>query len=264
MDFSLEGRVALVTGGSRGIGRAFALGLAQAGADVVVASRKLSDLEKVSEEIRGLGRKSLAVAAHVARMDQIKDLVSKVKDEFGKIDILVNNAATNPVMDHALDIEERAWDTVMNLNLKGLFFLSQAVARVMKEKGGGKIINVTSIEGITPGILPVYSISKAGVIMATKVMAREWTKYNIRVNAIAPGLTKTSFSEALWNNPEILQDAMSTTPMGRIADPEEMVGAVIYLASDVSSYTTGEKGRLIPKKIYRYYLLLFIRNNESF
>ena len=240
MDFSLEGRVALVTGGSRGIGRASALGLARAGADVVVASRKLSDLEKVSEEIRGLGRRSLAVAAHVAKMDQIKDLVSKVKDEFGKIDILVNNAATNPVMDHALDIEERAWDTVMNLNLKGLFFLSQAVARVMKEKGGGKIINVTSIEGITPGILPVYSISKAGVIMATKVMAREWTKYNIRVNAIAPGLTKTSFSEALWNNPEILKDAMSTTPMGRIAEPEEMVGAVIYLASDTSSYTTGQ------------------------
>ncbi len=240
MDFSLEGRVALVTGGSRGIGRAFALGLAQAGADVVVASRKLSDLEKVSEEIRGLGRRSLAVAAHVAKMDQIKDLVSKVKDEFGKIDILVNNAATNPVMDHALDIEERAWDTIMNLNLKGLFFLSQAVARVMKEKGGGKIINVTSIEGITPGILPVYSISKAGVIMATKVMAREWTKYNIRVNAIAPGLTKTSFSEALWNNPEILKDAMSITPMGRIAEPEEMVGAVIYLASDTSSYTTGQ------------------------
>ena len=240
MDFSLGGRVALVTGGSRGIGRASALGLARAGADVVVASRKLSDLEKVSEEIEGLGRKSLAVAAHVARMDQIKDLVSKVKDEFGKIDILVNNAATNPVMDHALDIEERAWDTVMNLNLKGLFFLSQAVARVMKEKGGGKIINVTSVEGITPGILPVYSISKAGVIMATKVMAREWTKYNIRVNAIAPGLTKTRFSEALWNNPEILKDAMSTTPMGRIAEPEEMVGAVIYLASDISSYVTGQ------------------------
>jgi NAD(P)-dependent dehydrogenase (short-subunit alcohol dehydrogenase family) len=240
MDFSLEGRVALVTGGSRGIGRAFALGLAQAGADVVVASRKLPDLEKVSEEIRGLGRKSLAVAAHVAKMDQIKDLVGKVKDEFGKIDILVNNAATNPVMDHALDVEERAWDTIMNLNLKGLFFLSQAVARVMKEKGGGKIINVTSIEGITPGILPVYSISKAGVIMATKVMAREWSKYNIRVNAIAPGLTKTSFSEALWNNPEILKDAMSITPMGRIAEPEEMVGAVIYLASDTSSYTTGQ------------------------
>ena len=240
MDFSLEGKVALVTGGSRGIGRASALGLAQAGADVAVASRKFPDLEKVAAEIRERGRKSLAVAAHGARMDQIKTLVSKVEDEFGRIDILVNNAATNPVMDPALDIEERAWDTIMNLNLKGLFFLSQAVARVMKERGGGKIINVTSVEGITPGILPIYSISKAGVIMATKVMAREWSQYNIRVNAIAPGLTKTRFSEALWNNPAILQDATSKTPIGRIAEPEEMVGAVVYLASDVSSYVTGQ------------------------
>ncbi len=240
MDFSLEGKVALVTGGSRGIGRSSALGLAQAGADVVVASRKLPDLEKVAEEIRRLGRRSLAVAAHISRMEQINNLVSKVKGEFEKIDILVNNAATNPVMDPALDIGERAWDTVMNLNLKGLFFLSQAVAKVMKEQGGGKIINVTSVEGITPGILPIYSISKAGVIMATKVMAREWSKYNIRVNAIAPGLTKTRFSEALWNNSEILQDAIGKTPMGRIAQPEEMVGAVIYLASDISSYVTGQ------------------------
>jgi len=240
MDFSLEGKVALVTGGSRGIGRSSALGFAQAGADVVVVSRKLPDLEKVAEEIRRLGRRSLAVAAHIARMEQINNLVSKVRGEFEKIDILVNNAATNPAMDPALDIEERAWDTIMNLNLKGLFFLSQAVAKVMKEQGGGKIINVTSVEGITPGILPVYSISKAGVIMATKVMAREWSKYNIRVNAIAPGLTKTLFSEALWNNPEILKNAIGKTAMGRIAQPEEMVGAVIYLASDISSYVTGQ------------------------
>lgn len=240
MGLSLEGKVALVTGGSRGIGRASALGLAEAGADVVVASRKLPDLERVVEEIGKLGRRSLAVAAHVARMDQIRNLVSKVENEFGRIDVLVNNAATNPVMDPALDIEERAWDAIMNLNLKGLFFLSQAVARVMKEKEGGTIINVTSVEGITPGLLPVYSISKAGVIMATKVMAKEWSQYNIRVNAIAPGLTKTRFSEALWNNPEVLRATVSNTPMGRIAEPEEMVGAVIYLASDVSSYVTGQ------------------------
>lgn len=240
MDFSLQGKVAVVTGGSRGIGQAIALGIARAGADVVVTSRKLPDLEKVAEEIKGLGRKSLAVAAHVGRMEEIDNLVSKVKEEFGRIDILVNNAATNPAMDSALDVSERAWDSIMNLNLKGLFFLSQAVARVMKEQGGGRIVNIASVAGITPDILPIYSISKAGVIMATKVMASEWAKYNIRVNTVAPGMTRTRFSEALWSNPDILQGAMFRTPMGRIAEPEEMVGAVIYLASDASSYVTGQ------------------------
>jgi NAD(P)-dependent dehydrogenase (short-subunit alcohol dehydrogenase family) len=143
-------------------------------------------------------------------------------------------------MASAIDIDDRAWDSIMNLNLKGLFFLSQAVARVMKEKGGGKIINVASVAGITPDILPVYSISKAGVIMATKVMAQQWAQYHIRVNAIAPGLTKTRFSEALWKNEQILKVAMSRTPLARPAEPEEMVGAIIYLASDASSYVTGQ------------------------
>jgi dehydrogenase/reductase SDR family protein 4 len=239
-DFSLKGKVALVTGGSRGIGKAIAVGLAKAGADVALASRKLPDLEEVAKEIKGVDRKSLAVATHVGRLEEINNLVSKVKDEFGRIDILVNNAATNPTMDQAIDIGERAWDSIMNLNLKGLFFLSQAVAVLMKEQGGGKIINVASIEGITPGILPVYAISKAGVIMATKVMAQQWAKYNIRVNAIAPGLTRTRFSEALLSNPDILSVAMMMTPMGRVAEPEEMVGAVIFLASDASGYVTGQ------------------------
>jgi len=240
MDFSLDGKVALVTGGSRGIGQAVAVGLARAGADVVVASRKLPDLEKVAEQVKGLGRKSLAVEAHVGRIEQIGNLVGRVKEEFGRIDILVNNAATNPTMDPALDIEERAWDSIMNLNLKGLFFLSQAVARVMKEQGGGKIINIASTAGLTPDILPVYSISKAGVIMATKVMAQQWAQYNIRVNTVAPGLTKTQFSQALWGNPDILQAVSERTPLGRPAEPEEMVGAIIYLASDASSYVTGQ------------------------
>jgi dehydrogenase/reductase SDR family protein 4 len=237
--FSLSGKVALVTGGSRGIGKAIALGLAEFGADVAVTSRKLPDLEEVAKEIKGLGRKSMAVAAHVGRMEEINNLVPKIKDEFGRIDILVNNAGTNPTMDQAIDIEERAWDSIMNLNLKGLFFLSQTVARLMREQGGGKIINVASLAGITPDILPVYSISKAGVIMATKVMAQQWAQYNIRVNAIAPGLVKTRFSEALWGNPDILQAAMMITPLRRVAEPDEMVGAVIFLASDASSYVTG-------------------------
>jgi len=237
--FSLSGKVALVTGGSRGIGKAIAVGLAKFGADVAVTSRKLPDLEQVATEIKGLGRRSMAIAAHIGRMEEINNLVPKVRDEFGKIDILVNNAATNPTMDQAMDVEERAWDSVMNLNLKGLFFLSQAVARLMKEQGEGKIINVASVAGITPDILPVYSISKAGVIMATKVMAQQWAQYNIRVNAIAPGLTKTRFSEALWSNPAVLQGAMVRTPLGRVAEPDDMVGAVVFLSSDASSYVTG-------------------------
>jgi dehydrogenase/reductase SDR family protein 4 len=237
--FSLEGKVALVTGGSRGIGEATALGFAAAGADVAVASRKLPDLEKVAEQIRGLGRRSLAVAAHMGRTDEIKGLVDTVTGEFGRIDILVNNAGANPVMDSALDIEERAWDTIMNLNLKGLFFLSQAVARVMKEHGGGTIISVASTAGLRPGALPVYCISKAGVIMATRIMAHEWAKYNIRANVIAPGLLRTRFSEALWNNPDILNASLAGTPMKRIGEADEVVGTMIYLASDASSYVNG-------------------------
>lgn len=240
MDFSLKGKVALVTGGSRGIGEATAIGLAEAGADIAIASRKLPDLEKVAEKIKKTGKKCMPVAAHVARLDEINNLVGKVIAEYGKIDILVNNAATNPTMAAAIDIEERAWDAIMNLNLKGLFFLSQAVAKVMKEKGGGIIINVASIAGITPDVLPIYSISKAGVIMATKVMAQQWGQYNIRVNAIAPGLTKTRFSEGLWNNPDIAQVALGRNPIPRVAEPEEMVGAIIYLASNASSYVTGQ------------------------
>ena len=240
MDFSLKNKIVLITGASRGIGQAAAIGLAKAGADLAIASRKLPDLEKVAAEIKKLGRKCVPIAAHVGKMEEINSLVKRVLDEFGKIDILVNNAATNPTMASAMDIDERAWDSIMNLNLKGLFFLSQAVARTMKEKGGGKIINIASIAGISPDILAVYSISKAGVIMATKVMAQQWGQYNIRVNTVAPGLTKTKFSEALWGNPDILKVAMSKTPLARPAEPEEMVGAILFLASDASSYVTGQ------------------------
>jgi NAD(P)-dependent dehydrogenase (short-subunit alcohol dehydrogenase family) len=240
MDFSLKNKVVLITGASRGIGEAVAIGLAQAGADLAIASRKLPDLERVAAGVRKGGRKCLPVAAHVGRVEEVNNLVKKVVEEFGRIDILVNNAATNPTMAQALDVDERAWDSIMNLNLKGLFFLSQAVARVMKEKGGGRIINVSSIAGISPDLLPIYSISKAAVIMATKVMAQQWAQYKIRANCVAPGLTKTKFSEALWNNPDILKHAMALTPMGRVAEPEEMVGAILFLASDASSYITGQ------------------------
>ncbi len=240
MGSSMQNKVVLITGGSRGIGRAAAIGMAKEGADLAIASRKLPDLEKVAEEIKSMGKKCLIIPAHAGKLEDINNLVKKTFDEYGKIDVLVNNAATNPTMDSAIDIDVRAWDSIMNLNLKGLFFLGQAVAKIMKEKGGGKIINIASIAGITPDILPVYSISKAGVIMATKVMAQQWAKYNIRVNTVAPGLTKTKFSEFLWSNPDILKIAMSRTPLGRPAEPEEMVGAILFLASDASSYITGQ------------------------
>jgi len=240
-DFSLNGKVALITGGSRGIGKATALGFARAGADVAIASRKLPDLELVADEIRGLGRKALPVAAHVARLEEIKSLVQTVNKEFGRIDILVNNAGTSPALSPMLDLEERLWDSIMNLNLKGLIFLSQAVARIMKEHDGGTIINVASMAGFRhePNI-GVYSISKSAVVMATKIMAEEWAKYNIRVNAIAPGHIHTRLGDSIFEAvPEYKKELLDRVPMRRIGDSDEIVGAMIYLASDASSYVTG-------------------------
>ena len=240
--YRLDGKVALITGGSRGIGRATALGFAEAGANVAIASRKLPDLENVAKEIKNLGRKALPIAAHVGRMEDINNLVSKVTDEFGKIDVLVNNAGTSPALASSLEVDERLWDSILNLNLKGLFFLSQAVAKVMKEHGGGKIINVASMDGFKPepGI-GTYAISKAGVIMATKVMALEWAQYNIRVNTLAPGNVHTRLGDSRFlAMPEYKGEMIKRTPLGRIADPDEMVGAMIYMASDASSFMTGE------------------------
>ena len=244
--FSLEGQVALVTGGSRGMGKATAIGFAKAGADVAVASRKLPDLEVVADEIRALGRKSLAVATHGGRVDQMQPLVDRVVAEFGTIDILVNNAGTNFFMP-AIDMTENGWDAVMNLDLKGLFFLSQVAARVMREHGGGKIINVSSASGFKVQV-PTghYSIAKAGVIMATKVMALEWAEYNIRVNCIAPGAIQTRLYDSIFSLfPEEeakvrKAEAVKRIPMGRVGEPRDIADAMIFLASDASSYVTGQ------------------------
>ncbi len=244
--FSLEGQVALVTGGSRGMGKATAIGFAKAGADVAVASRKLPDLEVVADEIRALGRKSLAVATHGGRVDQMQPLVDRVVAEFGMIDILVNNAGTNFFMP-AIDMTENGWDAVMNLDLKGLFFLSQAAARVMREHGGGKIINVSSASGFKVQV-PTghYSIAKAGVIMATKVMALEWAEYNIRVNCIAPGAIQTRLYDSIFSLlPEEeakvrKAEAAKRIPMGRVGEPRDIADAMIFLASEASSYVTGQ------------------------
>ena len=244
--FSLEGKVALVTGGSRGIGEATAVGFAKAGADVVVTSRKLPDLERVADLVTRQGRQALALETHVGRVDQVKKLVDTVVARFGRIDILVNNAGTT-VASSVSDLEERAWDAVMNLNLKGLFFLSQAAARVMKQNGWGRIINVSSVNGFKPApATPIYAIAKAAVIMATKTMAREWAADKILVNAIAPGAIETKLLNATW---ALLPDeeaasakaaAAAAVPLGRIGDPREIADVMIFLASEASSYITGQ------------------------
>jgi len=239
--FSISGKVALVTGASRGIGRAIALGLAEAGADVALTSRKLPDLEAVAQEISQMGRKALPVSANVRHLPEIDNLVKRTVDEFGHIDILVNNAGTNPVFGSVFDFDERAWDVTLGLNLRGYFFLSQAVGKLMRDEAGGNIINIASEDGIRPGIgAGIYSISKAGVIMLTEVLAQEWGQYNVRVNAIAPGLVRTRFSEALWSNPAIRERTEDSTALGRLAEPEEIVGAALFLASEASSYMTGQ------------------------
>jgi len=240
--FSLEGKVAMVTGASRGIGKATAIAFAEAGADVIVASRKLPDLEFVAKEIRALGRRALPVAAHIGRMDQIASLANSAVGKFGRIDVLVNNAGTSVVWMPALELEERAWDVIMNLNLKGLFFLSQAVARVMKERGGGSIINVSSVDGLKPEANSIaYCISKAGVIMATRAMAREWAEHHIRVNCIAPGFIHTRLMDSRWEvDPDNRPAIESRILLDGVGQPDAITGAMLYLASDASAYQTGE------------------------
>ncbi|MBI4288462.1 MAG: glucose 1-dehydrogenase [Chloroflexi bacterium] len=239
--WDIKGQVALVTGGSRGIGRAIALGLAEAGADVAVASRKLADLEPVAAEVKALGRRSLAVSANMGRTEDIRDLVQRVVAEFGRIDILINNAGTNPVLGPVLDADERAWDLVFAVNVKGYFLLARAVCPIMREHGGGRIVNVASHAGVTPHPdIGLYSVSKAAVIMLTKVLAKEWGEYNVRVNCIAPGVLQTKFSTVLWATEKYRKRTDDLTALHRIGQPGETVGAALFLASEASSYVTGE------------------------
>ena len=229
--YSLEGKVALITGGSRGIGRAIALRFADAGADIVISSRKLPDLEATAEEIKSKGRKALAVASHVAKTEESKNLVETVQKEFGRIDILVNNAGTNVFTGPLIDAEEWAWDVTNNVNLKGPFVLSQMVARIMKEQGGGNIVNIASNAGINPSPLHIYGVTKAGLIMLTKVMASEWAQFNIRANAIAPGVVKTKFSELFWKD---------SPDQESITSADDVAAAALFLASDESRFINGE------------------------
>ena len=240
-NFSLAGKIAIVTGGSRGIGRSIAIALAEAGADVCVAARKVEALEESLAAVKATGRRGIAVPTNVRDMAALENLVSETKRQLGRIDILVNNAATNPVFGPVVNLDERAWDAIQNTNVKSVFFLSKMAREAIKEHGdGGSIINVSSTGGLrASGGLGGYSVSKAAVIMLTQVCAKEWGPDNIRVNCIAPGLIKTEFSRALWDNDAVLKNSLQTSPLRRIGEADEMAGAAVYLASPASSFVTG-------------------------
>lgn len=239
--FDLEGRVAIVTGGSRGIGEAIALSLSESGAKVVLCSRKIEGLDAVKEKIKAQGGEAISIPAHMGDLDSLQTVVDGTVKEFGSIDILVNNAATNPILGPVIDTEPAAWDKIMDVNLKGLFFLTRAAGKVMVEKGRGTVINISTEAAIRPAPgLGAYSISKAGVDMVTKAFAQELGPRGIRVNGIAPGLVQTRFSQALWSNDAIRQAVESRIPLGRMGQPHEMAGVVVFLASDAASYITGQ------------------------
>ena len=239
--FSLAGRVAIVTGAKRGIGRAIALALADAGADVAICSRVVDDgkLGTVAEEIQRLGRRSLVVRTDITQRSDVDELVQKVMGEFGAIDILVNNAVVI-IREPLLDFAEGDWDKMMDTDLKGYFLCSQAVAKTMLNQRKGSIINVASVAGfrVSPRRGP-YSIAKAGVIMLTRLLAVELASYNIRVNAVAPGQVKTEATQVYWGDPDIFKQRIAMIPLGRWAEPSEVAGAVVFLASDAASYITG-------------------------
>jgi NAD(P)-dependent dehydrogenase (short-subunit alcohol dehydrogenase family) len=236
--FSLKGKVAIVIGGAGDIGHAIALTFANAGADVVVSSRKLENLQKVADEIKAKGHKSLAVAAHIAKLEDSDNLVKQVMATFGRIDVLVNSSGASFIVP-LMQMEERTWDHVMNINLKGPFFLCQKVAPIMKEQGGGSIINITSYLGTrTEENLGAYCVSKAAVMHLTRVMAKEWGRYNIRVNAIAPAWVHSHLADPFLQQPGINERMLSQTVIGRFGDPDDVAAIALYLASDAAANQT--------------------------
>jgi NAD(P)-dependent dehydrogenase (short-subunit alcohol dehydrogenase family) len=237
-DFNLDNRVAVITGASRGIGFAVAQKLARNGARCILVSRKLESLEKAAAQIRDEGFKAEAMACHTGYPDQIKAMYEKIVDTYGSLDILVNNAATNPHFGEMITADEEVWNKTLDVNLKGPFFMIKHAVPLMKGKGA--IVNVASVNAVKPGIFQgVYSATKAALVNMTQTLARELAPKGIRINALLPGLTDTKFASAIISSDEICKHALAQIPLGRYAAPEEMAGAVLYLVSDAASFTTG-------------------------
>ncbi|MBL7873270.1 MAG: glucose 1-dehydrogenase [Cyclobacteriaceae bacterium] len=238
--FDLTGKVAVITGASKGIGEAIARLYGSAGAQVVVSSRKQEAVDRVATSINSAGGKARGIACNMGDMNDVQKLITETITAFGRIDILVNNAATNPTFGPVIETNEAAFDKIMNVNVKGPFELAKKAYPFMKEKKSGSIINISSIGGLRPEAgLGIYSMSKAALISLTKVMAKEWGDDNIRANVICPGLIKTKLSEALWSNDKIMHTMMKMLPIKRVGTPGEIAALALFLGSDASAYCTG-------------------------
>lgn len=238
--FQLINKIALVTGAGRGIGRALAIGLAEAGADVALFARTASDIEEVAHEIHALGRKAYPFTVDVTNREQIEEAVQQIIEQTGRLDILVNNAGMN-IRSQALAVTDEEWDTIMQTNLKSAFLCSQIVGRHMQQKEYGRIINIASVAGqvaLRTGV--VYAATKAAMIQMTKVLALEWGKYGINVNSIGPWYFKTPLTEKILANPDYLAEIIARTPLGRVGELEELVGPTVFFASDAANYVTGQ------------------------
>lgn len=239
--FDLSGRIALVTGASRGIGEAIARLFAEQGAHVMVSSRKLEDCRRVAESIVAAGGSAEALACHVGRMEDIEAAFRYLRDTHGRLDIMVNNAAANPYFGHILDTDLAAYDKTVEVNLRGYFFMSVEAGRLMRQQGRGAILNTASVNALQPGDKQgIYSITKAAIVNMTRAFAKECGPLGIRVNALLPGLTETRFAGALLNDKSIYGQWVDRIPLRRHAQPGEMAGAALYLVSDAASYTNGE------------------------
>jgi NAD(P)-dependent dehydrogenase (short-subunit alcohol dehydrogenase family) len=237
--FSLSGRVAVVTGASRGLGRSISLGLARAGAHIVGVGRTEEDLGALVSEVKDMGCESIAVPADITKLGEIDRVVDRTLEEFGRVDILVNNAGIN-IPQPASEVTEEAWDKVMNINLKATFFCSQRIGRVMMEQRHGKIINISSQMALFGYYKrSAYCASKGGVAQITKVLAVEWAPFNINVNSVAPTFVETAMTASMFRDEAFREDVIRRIPMGKLAQPEDVVGAVVYLASPASNFVTG-------------------------